>query len=231
MNDLPPALLPVLALAVLALLPVLVSWLVVVVPSRRREATGMLVGNPLHTAPLAEHQMIIAQPLVSLSRQLGSTDMGGYLLGLRHVPVEKSAPLLSRYVRCADPALQLYAQSILAQGREQLQMRLVKLQKAPADDSRSAAWLLETGLTLASPTLAGVAERPGFLQHLASLARDRLQSCAACPSLLANSARVFLEAGHPSDARSLVEQLPAGSPLRLSLEPAVAHALHQQSLA
>lgn len=230
MNDHVPAMTSVGALALLALIPILVSWIVFVVPSKRREATGLVVGNPLDTAPLAAQQPLVTKPLVSLSRQLGSTEMGGYLLGLRQAPVEKSAPLLARYVRCSDPALQLYAQSILAQGRETLQVRLAKLERESGDDARGAAWMLETGLILASPTLTGAAERPGFLKYLAGLAASRLETCEHTPSLLANAARVFLEAGRAQDAANVLAKLPAAAPLRVELEPAVALALHQQSL-
>ncbi len=218
-------------LAALAVVPIIVSWLIVLVPSKRREACGIVVGNPLDAAVLAPYQPVVKKPLVSLSRELNTADMGGYLLGMRQLPVEAAAPLLARYVRCADPALQLYAQSILAQGREQLQTQLAKLQRAPEDDAQCAAWMLETGLTLASPTLTGVAERPGFLQHLAELAAARLKTTASTPALLGQAVLVFLEAGRPEDAEPLLVRLPQGSSLRAELEPAVAHALHQKRFA
>ena len=220
----------VAVLAVLALIPVLVSWIVFIVPSRRREATGLVVGNALDTAPMAQPHDVITKPLVSLSRELSSAGMGGFLLGLRHAPVEQAAPLLARYVRCSDPALQLYAQSILAQGRETLQVRLAKLERTSSDDARLASWMLEAGLVLANPTLTGAAERPGFLKYLAQLAASRLETCEHTPALLANATRVFLEAGRAGEASNAVTRLPEGSPLRLELEPAVAHALRQQSL-
>ena len=231
MTDTLPALTSVGVLAVLALAPIVVSWLIVLVPSKRREACGLVAGNPMEAAALAPHQPIVKKPLVSLSRELSTADMGGYMLGMRHLPVEQAAPLLARYVRCSDPALQLYAQSILAQGREKLQVQLVKLQRAAEDDAQSAAWMLETGLALASPTLTGAAERPGFLRHLAELAAARLKTTASTPALLAQAVRVYLEAGRPEDAEPLLVRLPQGSPLRAELEPAVAHALHQKQVA
>lgn len=218
-------------LAALALAPVVVSWFIAVVPTKRKQATGLAIGNPLHSAPLAPQQSIVSKPLISMSRQMASRDMGGFLLGLRHLPVEQAAPLLTRYVRCSDPALQLYAQSILAQGREDLQLRLVNLQRGDETDPRIAAWMLETGLTLAAPTLTGAAERPGLIHHLADLASARLKTCAPTPSLLANAADVFLLAGRPKEAAALIDKLPAGSPLRKARERAVAHALQQQRLA
>lgn len=221
---------PILSLLALALVPAAILWLVAVIPVRRVEATGMIMGNPLFRAPQTDTHGI-ARPLIDLSRRYSSVEMEGLILGLRHLPVEHTAPLLGRYVRCADPALQLYAQSILAQGREQLQTTLARLERLPPDDPRAASWLLETGLRLAHPSLTGPAERPGMLHSLARLATERLATCEHTPSLLANAVAVLLAVGRAGDAQVLVHELPEGSPLRLHFEPAVAHALHLHHLA
>jgi hypothetical protein len=221
----------ILVLVGLAALPVLFSWLIVVLPSKRREASGLIVGNPLKAAPLAIVQPVLPQPLVAMSRQLSSTDMREFIVGMRHLPVERAAPLLTRYMRCDDPALQLYAQSLLAQGQERWQSQMTTLSRAPADDARSSAWLLEAGLVLASPTLSSAAERSGMLRELAALARQRLQACEPSPMLLATAVEVFLEAGLTAEARATLNQLHASSPLRQKLEPPVAHAQHLQRLA
>lgn len=227
----PPESLPILALIVLALLPVIFSWLVVIVPSRRREASGLVVGNPLDDAPLAPVMEVITKPLVALSRHLSHTDMASYVPGMRHLPLEHVAPLLTRYVRCPDPELQLYAQSLLAQGRDRLQQQFTELHDAAKMDARAASWMLEIGLRLASPTLIGPLERSGFLLQLATQAADALRTCEHTPGLLANATRSFLAANRPKDARVILNKLPESSTLRLELEPAVAHALHQQRLA
>jgi hypothetical protein len=222
--------LPILSLIALALVPLAVIRLVAIIPLRRIEAGGMTVGNPLHQAPYTD-AIGVAWPLVSLSRRYGNGEMEGLLLGLRHLPIEDTAPLLGRYVRCSDPALQLYAQSILAQGRDQLHSTLVHLERSPPDDARAASWLLETGLRLAHPSLTGAAERPGLLHSLARQATERLATCEHTPSLLANAVRVFLSIGRAGDAHVLVEELPEDSLLRAALAPAVAHELHLQRLA
>lgn len=213
-----------------AALPVVISWLIVVLPSRRREACGLVVGNPLLAAPLAHVQSLVSVPLVAMSRQLATGDMVEFVLGMRHLPVEKSAPLLVRFMRGEDPALQLYAQSLLAQGREKWQMRANKLAAAPEDDARCSAWLLEAGLTLASPALASAAERVGSLRELAAVARQRLAVCRPTPLLLMSAARVFLEAGLAEEARAALDRLPPESASRQPLEAAVSHALHLQRL-
>ena len=221
----------ILVLAGLAALPLLFSWLIVVLPSKRREASGLILANPLNTAPLALVQPIIPQSLVAMSRQLSSADMTEFIVGMRHLPVEKAAPILARYMRCDDPALQLYAQSLLAQGQERWQSHMTTLRRAPEDDARSSAWLLEVGLILASPALSSAAERRGMLHELAEVARHRLMACEPSPLLLATAVEVFLEAGLTAEARATLNQLNASSPLRLQHEPAVAHAQHLQRLA
>lgn len=224
-------LLTIAALIGLAALPVGFSWLIVVLPSKRREASSLRVGNPLLAAPLSNAQPVVPVPLVALSRQLSASGMTEFVLGMRHLPVEQAAPLLARVMRCEDPALQLYSQSLLAQGQETWQARMNQLNEAPEDDARSAAWLLECGLVLASPTLVSPAERAGALQALAVVARQRLETCRPTPLLLSMAVRVFLEAGQADQAQAALDLLPKGSAIRLKREAAVTHAQHLQGLA
>lgn len=226
-----PPIHPIVALVGLALLPALFSWLVAVVPSRRREASGLVAGNPLHDAPHASSMAVVSQPLVELSRTLSHQDFGAFVIGMKHLPVEIAAPLLARYVRSADPALQLYAQSILASGRDALQHQFTLLQKADSKDARAAAWMIEIGLALFAPSMMGRAERAGAVHLLAAAALERLQTCEHTPALVANAVRVCLAAGKNEDAKRLLAELPANSRLHRELNPAVAHALHQQRLA
>ncbi|MDB6140939.1 MAG: hypothetical protein JWO94_4011 [Verrucomicrobiaceae bacterium] len=231
MQNLPP-LTPLIVLMLMALLPVAGTCLVALVPSRRREVSGITLGNPLECAPLAPVLPALAKPLVHLTRSLSGGDIGGYILGLRHLPVELGAPLLARFVNGNDPALQLYAQGILQQGRDDLSVQFHRLQKQPVAEPRAAAWLLETGLRLANPSLCSPTERPGFLKHLVSLAAERLQGAAEpSPALLANAARVFLEAGLLEEAHATAALLPHASPLSVPLAAAIAHARHQKALA
>lgn len=222
--------LAIASLVMLALIPGVIIWLLAVIPMRRVEAPGLTVGNPIHQAPHTDAPGI-SYPLIDVSRRFAAAEMEGLLLGMRHLPVEHTAPLLGRFMRSTDPALQLYAQSILAQGRERLQASLNQLERQSPHDPRAAGWLLETGLRLAHPSLTGSAERPALLQTLARLATERLVTCPHTPSLLANAIPVFLAAGRAGDAQVLVDELPEDSPLRKQLEPAVVHALHQQHLA
>ena len=140
-------------------------------------------------------------------------------------------PLLARCMNGRDPALQLYAQGILQQGRDDLAALFHKLQKQPPEDPRSGAWLLETGLRLAHPSLCGPTERPGFLKHLATLAADRLQAADPSPALLANAARVFLEAGLVEEAEAALEAAGLYGHRNQTLAAAIAYARHRKELA
>lgn len=227
----PFSIIPILVLVLLALLPMVGTLVVVLAPSRRREATGIVLGNPLDTAPLAPVLPVISKPLIHLTRSLSASDIEGFILGLRHLPVEQGAPLLARFVKGNDPALQLYAQGILQQGREDLSAEFHKLQKRPLNEPRTAAWLLETGLRMADPSLCSPTERPGFLKHLVTLAAERLQAADPTPALLANAARVFLEAGLFEEAGAAVALLPSSSPMKPPLAAAIACGQHQKALA
>ncbi len=224
----PPPIAAVVVLALLAILPALAAWLAVLVPSRRTASSGCSLGSPASTAPLAPVVPIVSHPLVHLTRSLSGADIEGYILGMRHLPVEKCAPLLARCVNGRDPALQLYAQGILQQGRDDLAALFHKLQNHPPDDPRTGSWLLETGLRLAHPSLCGPTERPGFLKHLALLAADRLQAADPSPALLANAARVFLEADLVDEAEAALAAAGLYGHRNEGLAAAVAYAKHKK---
>jgi hypothetical protein len=228
---LPPSLdLPIFALALL--LPLLLAVAIVLVPPRRRQVGGIIVGNPLKACPVAPLGEVESHPYTHLCRVLSGRDMEGYILGMRHLPVEKTVPVLARYVTGTDPALQLYAQAVLQQGKDDLQQQFQRLVDIQGRDPRQDAWLLETGLRLASTSLNSASERQSWLDRLTSLARGSLASIQPpLPSLVAAAARVFNEAGLPRDAASLVETLPDGSPLRLRLTQETAHLLQQRAVA
>jgi hypothetical protein len=218
------------ALLAVAALPFLISWLVVLVPSRRRHVSGLLLGNPLDEAPVPVPQPPTLKPLVHLSRALLGNDMRGYIVGARHLPVENTAPVLRRFVKGQDPALQLYAQSILADGQDKLQHWFVKLEKSAAQDERCAAWLLEIGLALAHRNLGSAADREALLAQLYQRADRALKQWPQPrPHLLANAGKVFLEAGHPALAARCAIALPHTSLLRPALEAEALHALRHPS--
>ncbi|MBL9115432.1 MAG: hypothetical protein JNJ83_10540 [Verrucomicrobiaceae bacterium] len=213
------------------LLPIAVAVVVMVVPGRRKEVSGVKVGNPLADLPVAPRNEAEVMPLVHLCRQLTVQDMEGYILGLRHLPVERAAPVLERHVRGDDPALQLYSQAVLQDGKDQLLHRFQQLLQLPVTDSRAATWLLEAGLRLANPTLNTISEREVWLERLVALAKERLASAPPTPALLSAAVSVFNQAGMPEQGEVLLRALPAGSPLRETLERQTQHLLHQRRLA
>lgn len=215
---------------VVLLLPIVVSVLVVIIPTRRQEASGIVLGNPLHAAPLARQEEDAVRPLVQLCRLADGRALEGYVLGLRHLPVRHVAPVLDRLIRGHDPALQLYAQGVLQQGVDKLHHAFQTLLASPPEDARKSAWLLETGLSLAHSSLNSTAERQAWLTRLVGLARARTESARPDPGLLAVAAEVYLEAGLPQEAAALIQALPEGSPLRQQLQLVCAHALHQGAL-
>lgn len=225
-----PDTLSIVIFALVLALPIVISIMITVVPTRRKEATDTVLGNPLHNAPLAPKGDSLAQPYVHLTRVLDVSELSGYILGLRHLPIDKTAPILDRHVNGSDPALQLYAQSILQQGQDDLQLRFQQLLEKPATDPRMACWLLETGLTLASPNLNSEAERMTWIDRLVTLAADRLSQAPPTPGLIAAATRILLAAGQSDHATKLAGQLPSGSPLAAQLQTQAAHAVHQQRL-
>ena len=222
---------PIATLAILAALPLLGTWLIVLVPSRRRESSGLVIGNPLEAAPLPPIAPVVSRPLVHLIRSLSGSEIEGFILGLRHLPVEQSAPLLTRFVNGSEPALQLYAQGILQQSRESLTAQFHQLQKLPADEPRTSTWLLEAGLRLAHPSLCGPTERPGFIAHLVAIAAQRLHATEPSPALLSKAAEVFLQAGLLDEAQAALDVLHKPALTGENLAAQLIHARHQKALA
>lgn len=217
--------------AVVLLLPIVVTLLIVIIPTRRVEASGIVSGNPLHSAPLAKQEQEAVQPLVRLCRLLDGRELESHVLGLRHLPVTDTAPVLDRLIRGVDPALQLYAQGVLQQGLDKLHFAFQRLLDAPVGDARQSAWLLETGLALAHPSLNSAAERQAWLHRLVLLARSRLEACRSDPGLLAAAAVLYVEAGLPKEAAPLISELPEGSLLHRKLGAVCDLALHQSAFA
>ncbi len=218
--------------ALVLMLPIIVALIITLVPSRRQVATGIVIGNPLHDAPLANAEEPLAHPLVHLCRTLSGSEIQGYILGLRHQSVTQTAPILYRHLHGADPALQLYSQGIFQQGKDRLQQRFQRLLEASPLDTRCSAWLLETGLALASHALNSTSERETWLARLVTLARQRLAAIAEpSPSLLSAVIKVFTAEGLVNEAAKLAKSLPNASPLQKLHVSQTTHRLHQLSLA
>lgn len=215
-----------LALAVIALIPVIVAWLLGLFSSEPEKNGVIQMGNPLRgSTDVFEHDPV-HESVLHLSRTETSAELRGLALGLRNAPIEQAAPLLKHFMTSADPELALFSQSTLQQGRERLQTTLNQLQNLhDQTDPRIAASLLETSLRLVAPSLSAPGERDIRIQQLAKKAGDQLASCTHTPRLLAACARVFLAAGDAEKANSILNSMPEDSALRRTLEPDVRFAL------
>jgi hypothetical protein len=225
-----PSPLPIAALILAAALPFFLTWLVALVPRRVKEVSDVIIGNAILEAPLPVEQVVTLKPLLHLSRALTGNDIRGFIVGARHLPVEHTAPIMSRYIRGSDPALQLYAQSVLQSGLGQLQHWQQQLEKAPEQDERATAWLIEVGLALAHHNLCSAADRATLLRQLTQrVARTFLLIRSPGPHLLAAAAELALESGNLLSAQQFLDRLPEDSTLRLQHQPAVTHAHRRAS--
>jgi hypothetical protein len=212
-------------LLVITVVPVLVAWTLGLSFSAPENRGAIRVGST-SSADFFEHNPA-HDSILRLSRIAPVAELRDLALGLRNVPVVQSAPLLRHFMQSADPELALFAQSILQQGREQLQTTSSLLQNhREQTDPRIVASFLETGLRLASPALAAPGEREARLLQLEKKSADHLAACEHTPRLLAACARVFLAAGHPDRAGLIVSGMPADSAVRHALEPEIRFALN-----
>ena len=218
-------------LAALALIPVALAWGMGFFGSRSEEVSRITTQSPLGTHEDHAPHDVLLTPLVHISRTDRAEDQRNLALGLRQVRVEQAAPLLRHFMRSTDPELALFSQSILQQGREQLQSRYNQLRThAEPTDPRIAASLLETGLRLASLTLITPEERRTQLQVLNKKAHEHLTTCAPTPRLLAACVRVLLSSGDVASAADTMARLPEGSAFRRALAPQVEIGLHQSQI-
>jgi len=218
---------PEMLLAVITLVPILAAWTLGLFSSAPEDAGLIRVGNPLRSAQHVFEHEAAHEPVLHLSRTETVAELRDIALGLRNAPVELAAPLLRHFMQSADPEIALFAQSMLQQGREQLQATFGRLQNHhDQTDPRIAAAFLETSLRLASPALTAAGEREVRIQQLARKAGEQLSSCEHTPRLLAACARVYLAAGAPEKAESLITTMPGDSALRRELEPGVRFALN-----
>ena len=209
---------PEYALALLALAPALVAWLLSLIPSRITDERGIQAGVPPGTAPADDDAPLIG-PLVKHCRTQSARDLRDVAVGLRHLPVEHAAPVLKHLMRNADPELSLYAQSMLQQNRETLQGRLARLSSAAGKSGpRAIATELETALRLASPQLMSEGERGGAMARLLERARAVVAAGSLTPRVACACARIFLEARQPDLGLRVIQSLDPASPQRRDLE-------------
>lgn len=155
----------VLLICGFAALPVVLVWLMGWGRVANAGDEAWSPGGKAAVAVPGEFREPQLQPLVMGLRVPSVDELAGYAVGLRHLPIEVAAPLLRQLQRSADPAVQLYAQTILQEGREKLQVQMGRLGAANGSD-RGRASFLEAGLRLLHPALLPVADAEAWTAGL-----------------------------------------------------------------
>jgi hypothetical protein len=194
-------------------------------PRRHDDIGEIRLGNPLlrgenHALPPAAQPM----PLVHLCRTLGDAGLHPLVIGMRHLPLHETAPILRRQLKSLDPELQLYAQCVLQEGQAALQNRFQALaQKAIAGKSPAIlASFLEAALSLLRSPLTPVSEHAITATKVQEILSPRLEELNH-PRALHAAAMYFLQLKQPGMAAAMHARLPVGSPLHTDLTPRIAH--------
>ncbi|MFZ4763569.1 MAG: hypothetical protein ACOYMN_01345, partial [Roseimicrobium sp.] len=158
---------PYVWLLTLCLLPVLWALLLAIWPRRVVDYGPMNQGNPMSAVGIPDHVPPVLQPLLQLTRTQSDADLRALIIGLRHMPIAQTAPILRRYLHSRDPELQLFSQSILQEKQDVLlrdfsRMQALATEQAPAN----LASFLEAGVSLMDSPLTPESEHPGILHKL-----------------------------------------------------------------
>jgi len=215
-------------LAGLCLLPALFVAILVCLPRTAKPVDKMVSGNPLFdNRMLPVKQDVFLLPLVHAMRAAGSGQLKDLVLGLRHLPIHKTAPVLQSALQRRSPELQTYAQSILQQKQEELQADFVRL-KPPAGGPVSGAMpanYMEAGIKLASSPLTQSSEQCRILEMMLPVVESVAASTDDHPRLVAACIQACLRLDKGDWAQSLLQRLPEGSPLMLQHQSLLAHYL------
>ena len=220
------AMMQMVTLGVLSLVPFLIVLLLGLAPRRQEKKRNWRVGNPLVNAVLPMVRPAFLEPLAAQLRGMHGSEMNGYAVGLRHLRVEEAAPVLRYLQRCADPAVELYSQTVLQAGKDGLQSLCGRLQEKSATCSqRGMAALLEEGLRLAHPALLPASEKVAWMERMVSNAELALgRFPAPSPRLVAAMVRVFLAGRRIDRASALIQSLPPACPMQQELSQSLAFA-------
>lgn len=201
-------------LAVLCILPLLVGYVLTLLPSKPVNGDDLETGNPFTAAvEMPPHVKPVMEPLIHLMRYRTDKELREAAQGLRHFPIQDTAPLLQRLLLHEDPMLQIFAQSILQDKQEDLQKDFAN--RAMVGDERAAADRIRAGLNLVQSPLTPDTEKPAILKQLLPLVE------AAAASGVGSLPRLWYAAGCVSlllQRLDLVERfialLPPGSPFQ-----------------
>lgn len=193
--------LPEIMLAMLAVIPPAIAWMLGFFGSSAAKEKMRIVTRPLSLDADPEAEPPVTACLLHLSRTQSAAELRDLAVGLRHQPVEQAAPLLRHFMRSPDPELSLYAQSLLQAEAESLRSQFGNLQaSARSGNSRAAATVIESGLRLASAALCAQDERDQRLRELSVLADELAAKLPRTPRLAAacEAVRSARAAGRPA---------------------------------
>lgn len=214
-----------LLLSAMAFAPVLLVLLLRKLPRRTLDVGEILLGNPMLLNDDASiNEPPVGKPLIYLTRSLEESRLRELMLGLRFLPLEKTAPILKRYLHSGDAELQLYAQSIMQEGQERLQSRFaITHPLATADSPTNTASFIGAGLRLLDSPLTPDSEYPAIINKVLVPAERVLASSTEHPRLVFETGRFCVRTDRLEDASRMLSRLPKESPLHERLRKLLDH--------
>lgn len=210
-----------LMLGAMSFAPVLLVLLLRKLPRRITDNGDIQPGNPmLRDEDAAINEPPVMKPLIYLTRSLEEPRLRELILGLRFLPLEKTAPILLRYLHSGDAELQLYAQSIMQEGQDKLQTRFAT---TPPDSLPNTATFIGSGLRLLDSPLTPDSEHAAIIGKILGPAEKVLASDASHPRLVFETGRFCVRTDRLDDADRMARRLPEGSPLRATLQMLLDH--------
>ena len=157
-------------------------------------------------------------------RTQAASDLRSVALGLRFLPLKQAAHVLKRLAQSNDPELQLYSQTVLADGQEKLQQSFLRLRSLASGGAPSnAASFISAALHLLESPVTPDSERETIVKQTLPVAEQALNADTNHPRLIFESARLFANSSRITEAKVLHERLPARSPLHTELERLITH--------
>lgn len=213
------------------LVPLLILGVLALLPRNTATASKMVSGNVLlDRFDGTVKSGAVLHPLIHTMRTCNDEELRGFMLGLRHFPLQQSAAILKQAMHRSDPEVQIYAQSILQEKQETLQAAFTRSgANASNTDATSLANYLEAGLDLISSPLTQASEEPSLLMKMRPTLNAVLTTDANHPRLVAAAIELCLLSNSPREAQLLLTRLPEASPLREKYQGLVSYhlAVHQ----
>ena len=218
---------PLLWLLLLCLPPVVFAVVLSVMPRQAHDYGPMLTGNPLISTSkngIPAHVPAVTDPLLRLTRTQSDSGLRALVFGLRHLPINQTAPILRRYLHSYDPELQLFSQAVLQDKQDRLQREFARLTGPSGSDSpANLASSIEAGLSLMDSPLTPDSEHAGIFRKLYPKAEQVLRSDISHPRALFTTARYCLRTHQVSHAQELHDRLEPGCPLQQELARLITH--------